>query len=73
MSLERAAVGDVERYRSRALEVAFQFHAVTYVVVNVMLIAIWAAVGGGYFWPVWPMITWGSAVVIHGWITYPSH
>jgi hypothetical protein len=70
MSIERSGSGDVERPRSRALEVSFQLHAVTYVVVNVMLIAIWAAAGRGYFWPVWPVITWGPAVLIHGWFTY---
>lgn len=70
VAVERSGGGDVEHYRSHALEVSFQLHAVTYVVINVMLIAIWAAVGGGYFWPIWPLITWGPVVAIHGWITY---
>jgi hypothetical protein len=71
MNLEPTNTGDLDRPRSRALEVSFQLHAVTYVVVNVMLIAIWAMVGfGSYFWPMWPIITWGPAVAIHGWITY---
>jgi hypothetical protein len=70
MPIERAHDGELERSRSRLLEVSFQLHAVTYVVVNVMLIAIWLAVGGGYFWPIWPLITWGPAVALHGWITY---
>jgi hypothetical protein len=70
MSIEPSGDRDIERSRSRGLETSFQLHAVTYVVVNVMLIAIWLAVGGGYFWPVWPIITWGPAVAIHGWLTY---
>ena len=70
MSLEESRGRDLDRPRSRALEVSFQLHAVTYLVVNAMLIAIWAAVGGGYFWPIWPLITWGPPMLIHGWITY---
>ncbi len=70
MSIEPTGDYDIEPYRSRGLEVSFQLHAVTYVAVNVMLIAIWLAAGGGYFWPVWPLITWAPAVAIHGWITY---
>jgi 2TM domain-containing protein len=70
MSIEPASSGEVEHYRSRALEVSFQLHAVTYVVVNLMLIGIWAAAGAGYFWPVWPLITWAPLVAIHGWLTY---
>ena len=27
--------------------------------VNLLLIAIWAATGGGYFWPIWPLLGWG--------------
>jgi hypothetical protein len=52
------------------MEVAFQLHAVIYVVTNVMLVGIWAAVGGGYFWPMWPMITWAPLVLVQGWLTY---
>jgi class 3 adenylate cyclase len=35
------------------------------VVVNVMLIGIWAASGGGYFWPIWPMLGWGIGLGGH--------
>ena len=54
----------------RVAERIFQIHALVYVLVNAMLIAIWAAVGGGYFWPIWPIITWGPAVVFQGYLTY---
>ena len=30
-----------------------------YVGVSVMLIAIWALAGMGYFWPIWPILGWG--------------
>lgn len=70
MSIERSDRGEIERSRPRGLEIAFQLHAVTYVVVNLMLVGIWLAAGGGYFWPIWPIITWGPAVLIQGWVTY---
>jgi hypothetical protein len=38
-------------------------HVRAYVAVNVMLVAIWALTGAGYFWPVWPILGWGIGVV----------
>jgi hypothetical protein len=35
-----------------------------YVPITVILIAVWAASGMGYFWPIWPMI--GFAMAIFG-------
>lgn len=70
MSLERPGSHDIEPRRGRGMEVAFQFHAVTWLVINAMLVGIWAAAGGGYFWPVWPIITWLPVVLIQGWLTY---
>jgi hypothetical protein len=33
-----------------------------------MLIAIWAASGFGYFWPIWPLMGWGIGMAKHaGW------
>jgi class 3 adenylate cyclase len=45
---------------------SFKIHLTIYLLVNVFLIGIWAASGGGYFWPVWPILGWGIAVVFHG-------
>ena len=42
-------------------------HAASYVVVNLMLIGIWAATGAGYFWPVWPLLGWGAGLALHAW------
>jgi hypothetical protein len=36
---------------------------VAYVAVNLFLIAIWAATGGGYFWPIWPLLGWGLGLM----------
>jgi len=34
-----------------------------FVAVNLLLIAIWAATGAGYFWPIWPLLGWGLGLI----------
>jgi class 3 adenylate cyclase len=41
-------------------------HFWIYALVNLMLIGIWAASGGGYFWPIWSILGWGIGVASHG-------
>jgi class 3 adenylate cyclase len=48
-----------------ALATSVRIHVSVYIVVNVMLIAIWAVAGGGYFWPIWPILGWGIGVGCH--------
>src|SRR3712207_5268280 len=50
----------------QALRAGFRHHFWVYALVNLMLIGIWAASGGGYFWPIWPMLGWGIGVACHG-------
>ncbi len=38
-------------------------HERTYVAVMLLLVAIWALTGAGYFWPVWPMLGWGIGLL----------
>jgi class 3 adenylate cyclase len=42
-----------------------RIHATIYTVVNAVLIAIWAVSGGGYFWPIWPILGWGVGLGGH--------
>jgi class 3 adenylate cyclase len=51
--------------RRGALETSVRIHLTVYLVVNLMLIGIWAASGGGYFWPVWPILGWGIGLGCH--------
>jgi hypothetical protein len=37
-----------------------------YVSVMLLLVAIWALTGMGYFWPVWPMLGWGISFLAPG-------
>ncbi len=48
----------------------FKTHLAVYVIVNSMLVAIWAFSGRGYFWPIWPLLGWGVGLVINAWAVY---
>jgi class 3 adenylate cyclase len=48
------------------LRQSFKTHLTFYLLVNVFLIGIWAASGGGYFWPIWVILGWGIGVAAHG-------
>ena len=48
----------------------FRSHLAVYVIVNAMLVVIWALSGAGYFWPVWPMAGWGVGLVLHAWSAF---
>src|SRR3954466_3736587 len=60
-----APPGPPRRRRRSALETSVRIHFTTYLLVNLMLIAIWAAAGGGYFWPIWPILGWGIGLGCH--------
>jgi class 3 adenylate cyclase len=49
----------------RGLRLSVRIHLIVYVLVNVVLIGIWAASGAGYFWPIWPILGWGIGVGAH--------
>ena len=44
---------------------SLKIHLVVYAAVNLGLIAIWALTGGGYFWPIWPILGWGIGLAGH--------
>ena len=44
----------------------FYLHLAVYLAVQVMLVAIWALVGGGFPWFLFPLMGWGIGVVAHG-------
>jgi hypothetical protein len=43
----------------------FWLHASIYLATNVALFVVWALVGGGYPWFVFPILGWGILVVAH--------
>ncbi len=49
----------------------FHGHLLVYVLVNTFLVVIWAlTTPGGFFWPVFPIVGWGIAVVMNAWDVY---
>ena len=49
----------------------FWQHVVMYVLVNSLLVVIWAVTNEGtYFWPMWPLLGWGIGLAMHAWDTF---
>jgi len=48
----------------------FRNHVAAYLIVNSMLVAIWALSSGGYFWPIWPILGWGIGLAFNAWAVY---
>lgn len=48
----------------------FRTHLLMYVLVNTMLVVIWAVTGGDFFWPIFPILGWGIGVVANAWDVY---
>ncbi|MDH4116761.1 MAG: 2TM domain-containing protein [Acidimicrobiia bacterium] len=48
----------------------FRTHAVVYVLVNALLVSIWAVQDADGFWPFWTIFGWGLGLAIHGWKAY---
>jgi hypothetical protein len=64
-----AEVDDVRKQARKRLEKRrdFSAHLVTYVLVNAMLVGIWAITGAGYFWPAWVIGAWGVGLALNAW------
>ena len=48
----------------------FKNHLAVYLIVNALLVVIWAASGQGYFWPIWPIAGWGVGLAFNAWSAY---
>ncbi len=72
MTIEEPASPSIETERAEALKRLqakrdFGRHLVSYVVINGLLIVVWATSGHGYFWPGWLMGAWGFGLLMHAW------
>lgn len=51
--------------------VGFRAHAAAYVLVNLLLAAVWwLSDRGDEYWPVWPHLGWGVGLAFHAWGVY---
>lgn len=49
---------------------AFKESAAAYVLVNAVLVLIWAVSDHGFFWPIWIIAFWGLGLAMQGWSAY---
>ena len=48
-------------------------HALAYVMVNLLIIAIWYTTSRGFFWPVFPIFGWGIGLAFNAWdVLWPA-
>jgi 2TM domain len=62
--LRKEALASINRKR------AFKQTALAYVVVNAILVGIWALSGADYFWPIWVIGGWGIGLAFQAWGAY---
>jgi uncharacterized membrane protein len=62
--LRKLAVSRLKKRRD------FSTHVVIYLIVNAMLVGIWAVTGAGFFWPIFPILGWGIGVGANAWDVY---
>jgi hypothetical protein len=48
----------------------FRTHLLMYVLVNAMLVVIWAVTDSDFFWPIFPILGWGIGVAANAWDVY---
>jgi len=46
--------------------ISFYIHLGIYLAVMTLLTILNLTIAGDYFWAMWPMIGWGSGVIVHG-------
>ena len=48
----------------------FGMHVIVYVMVNTLLVAIWAITGTDFFWPIFPILGWGIGLAANAYDVY---
>ena len=48
----------------------FRGHLVAYLLVNTVLVVIWATTSHGFFWPAFVIVPWGLGVAMNAWEVY---
>src|SRR6188472_967131 len=48
----------------------FRIHLLIYIMVNALLVSVWAMTGSGFFWPLFIIMGWGIGIVANAWDAY---
>ncbi|MEX0992668.1 MAG: 2TM domain-containing protein [Solirubrobacterales bacterium] len=51
----------------------FKAHLLSYVLINAMLVGIWAISGAGFFWPAFVLLGWGVGLAFNAYDVYGRH
>ncbi len=62
--LRQQAVKNLKRKRD------FRNQIVMYVLVNALLVVIWAVTDAGFFWPIFPIVGWGIGLAAQAYGIY---
>jgi 2TM domain len=62
--LRKQAISSLKRKQQ------FRTSLIAYVIVNLLLVGIWAVSGGDYFWPVWVIGGWGIGLAFQAYDAY---
>jgi hypothetical protein len=65
-------IREIATRRVRAKK-GFYSHLTAYIIVNLMLVAIWYFTGHGYFWPMWVMLFWGIGLIFNAVSVFSRH
>jgi hypothetical protein len=72
--MTQTVTSDYERARARLMKRRkFKGDAAAYVLINALLVGIWAMTGFGYFWPGWVLVGWGVLLLLDGWDSFYRH
>jgi hypothetical protein len=71
----QVAGSDPDELRERAIrslkkKAAFKKTLLVYLLVNALLVAIWALDDDGYFWPIWVIGGWGIGIAFQAYDAY---
>ncbi len=65
---EQAARAERDRHRRdrrRAAEASLRIHVAVFVLIQLLLVAVWATTGAGSPWFVFPLLGWGAGLAAH--------
>lgn len=71
-TMGRSTAGDDDELRQLAIKRlsakrGLVAHAIAYLMVNLLLVAVWFTTGAHFFWPVFPLFGWGIGLAFNAW------